>query len=79
MRLLSKEFVILVVIANVIAWPVAYLVMQRWLASFAYRVDMGIEVFLSAGIAALLIALATVGYHAIKTAMANPVDALRYE
>jgi putative ABC transport system permease protein len=77
--LLSNEFVKLVLIANVIAWPTAYLVMQRWLQTFAYQVQIGPGIFLLSGILALLITLLTVSYHAVRTALINPVDALRTE
>ncbi|MGH7595708.1 MAG: ABC transporter permease [bacterium] len=77
--LLSKDFLKLVLIANVIAWPVAYVVMNNWLQDFAYRIDIGWWVFTLAGGVALLIALATVSTQAIKAALANPVEALRYE
>ncbi len=77
--LLCKEFIILVLIANVIAWPVAWYAMNRWLENFAYRIDLGLGTFILAGLLALVIALATVSYQAIKAATANPVDALRYE
>ena len=53
--------------------------MQAWLGSFAYRVDTGLNLFLMAGVAALLIALLTVGYQAIRAATANPIKSLRYE
>jgi putative ABC transport system permease protein len=77
--LLSKEFVILVGVANLIAWPVAYYAMSRWLQDFAYRIDLGVGVFVLGGILVLVIALMTVSVQAIKAARANPVDALRYE
>ena len=77
--MLSREFMVLVLIANVIAWPVAWYVMSRWLENFAYRIDLGIGVFILAGVLALVIALATVSYQAVKAATANPVEALRYE
>jgi putative ABC transport system permease protein len=77
--LLSKEFVKWVLIANVVAWPLAYYVMNNWLKNFAYRTDMSIWIFAVSGILALLIALLTVSSHAIKAATANPVEALRYE
>ncbi len=77
--LLSREFLVLVVIANVIAWPIAWYAMNRWLENFAYRIDLGLGVFILAGALALVIALATVSYQAVKAATANPVDALRYE
>ena len=77
--LLSSEFVKLVLIANVIAWPTAYVVMQRWLQTFAYQVDIGFGICLLSGLLALMITLLTVSYHAIKTALTNPVDAFRTE
>jgi ABC-type antimicrobial peptide transport system permease subunit len=77
--LLSKEFMKWVVVANVIAWPVAYYAMNRWIQNFAYRTSIGLWIFFLAAFMAFLIALITVGYQAVKTAMANPVDALRYE
>jgi len=77
--LLSKEFMKWVVVANVIAWPVAYYAMNRWIQNFAYRTSIGLWIFFLAAFLAFLIALITVGYQAVKTAMANPVDALRYE
>ncbi len=77
--LLSREFVRWVLLANLIAWPVAYVAMNRWLHNFAYRTHMGIAVFLIAGGAALLIATLTVSYQSIKSAQADPVGALRNE
>ncbi len=77
--LLSKEFAKLVLIANVIAWPVAYFAIDDWLQNFAYRVDVAWWVFALAGVATLLIALGTVGYQALRAALSNPVEALRYE
>ncbi len=77
--LISKDFVKWVLVANIIAWPVAYFVMSRWLQDFAYRTNMTIWTFLFSTILALLIALLTVSYQAVKAAVANPVDALKYE
>jgi len=77
--LLSKEFLKLILLANIIAWPIAYYVMKDWLQDFAYRIDIGWWVFALAGGLALLIALLTVSTQAIKAALANPVEALRYE
>jgi putative ABC transport system permease protein len=77
--LLSRHFIGLVLIANVIAAPLAWLALHRWLQDYAYRVAISWWVFLLAGLAALLIALATVSYHAIHAALSNPVDALRSE
>jgi putative ABC transport system permease protein len=77
--LLSKDFVKLVLLANFIAWPLAYVAMNAWLQNFAYRIDIGWWVYALAGTMALLIALITVSTQAIKAAVANPVEALRYE
>ena len=77
--LLSKEFAILVGLANLIAWPIAYYAMNRWLQDFAYRIDLNIWAFILSGFLALFIALSTVSYQAYKVARTNPVDALRYE
>lgn len=77
--LLSMEFTKWVLIANVIAWPVAYLAMHRWLQNFAFRTAIGAGVFVLSAFLALVIALLTVSYQSIKAAVANPVDALRYE
>jgi putative ABC transport system permease protein len=77
--LLSREFTKLVVISCAFAFPIAYLAMQSWLESFAYATDIGWLVFMSAGIAALLIAWLTVGYQSIRAAVADPVRSLRYE
>jgi putative ABC transport system permease protein len=77
--LLMKDFIKWVLIADLIAWPVAYYFMSKWLQDFAYRIELDWRVFILAGAIALLIALATLSYHAIKAATANPVEALRYE
>ena len=77
--LLSKDFAKLVLLAFALAAPVAYLAMRRWLDGFAYRIELGPGVFLLAGGLALLVALATVSYQAVKAALADPVDSLRYE
>lgn len=77
--LLSKDFLKLIIIANGIAIPVAYYFMNKWLQDFAFRISIGWELFLLAGAIALLIALATISFQAIKAAMANPVKALRTE
>jgi len=77
--MLSREFTKWVLIANIIAWPVAYYLMNNWLNNFAYRTDITLWVFILSGITALLIALLTVCLHAVKAAMANPTESLRYE
>jgi putative ABC transport system permease protein len=77
--MLSKELTKWVLAANIIAWPIAYYAMNRWLQNFAYRVNISLGIFILAALLAFIIALLTVGYQAIKTARANPVKALRYE
>jgi putative ABC transport system permease protein len=77
--LLSMEFTKWVLIANVAAWPLAYYIMNHWLTHFAYRIDMTVWPFLLGGIAALAIAIVTVGWQAVRAATANPVESLRYE
>lgn len=77
--LLSKDLARLVLLSNLLAWPIAWYTMNRWLENFAYRVDIGWPVFAIAGGMALLIALATVCTQAIRAAAANPVESLRYE
>jgi len=78
-KIVSSEYAILVMIANVIAWPIAYYLMNKWLQSFAYRIDMDWWIFALAGAIALMIALLTVSYQAVKAAIANPVESLKYE
>jgi len=77
--LFTSEFTKLVLLANLIAWPVAYLLMQRWLAGFAYRIDISPLVFVGGGLIALVIACLTVSAIAAKAATAKPINALRYE
>jgi putative ABC transport system permease protein len=77
--LLSKEFAKWVLIANLIAWPVAYYAMNRWLQGYAYRINIALWSFILAAVLALAIALFTVSYQAVRAATANPADALRYE
>jgi len=77
--MLSKDFLKLVLIASLIAFPVAWWLMQDWLSSFAYRISIKWWMFAAAGITALFIALATISYQAIKAAVANPVKSLRTE
>jgi putative ABC transport system permease protein len=77
--LLSRDFVKLVLLANLIAWPIAWYALDRWLSDFAYRVQIQWWVFAAAGLAALLIALGTVSFQAIRAALTNPVKSLRTE
>jgi len=77
--LFSKEFSILISIAFLIAAPISYFIMQKWLQDFAYRIEMGAGIFMLAVFGSMLFAWFTVGYHSIKAAIANPVKALKYE
>ncbi len=77
--LLSKDFLKLVLIANLIAWPLAWIAIFKWLQDFAYRIPISWWVFVATGMIALLIALITVSFQAIKAAVANPVKSLRTE
>jgi len=78
-KLLVWQFSTPVLIANLIAWPAAYLLMQRWLEGFVYRIDLNPLLFIGASLAALLIAWATVSLHAVRAAMTRPALAMRYE
>ena len=78
-RLLLWQFSIPVLIANMIAWPIAYYYLHRWLESYVYRISLNLIYFLAAGAAALLIAWLTVFVHAIQVARASPIHALRHE
>ena len=77
--MLSTEFTKWVLVANIIAWPVAYYAMNKWLQSFAYRISIGPWPFFLAAALAFVIAWFTVSYHAVKVSMSNPVESLRYE
>jgi len=79
MRILSREFIVLVVLANIIAWPLGLFVMSRWMRNFSYHTRISFGVFIAAGIAALAIALLTVSYQTFRAATANPADRLRNE
>ncbi len=76
---LTAQFLTWVVIANIIAWPAAYYYLGNWLDDYPYRINLSIWLFVASGILALIIAVLTVGFQAIKAANANPVKSLRYE
>ena len=67
------------IIANIIAWPLAWIIMKYWLQDFAYRIDIGIGPFILSSLLALIIAWMTVSFQTLKAGKANPVDALKYE
>lgn len=77
--LLAKRFLIWIIVANAVAWPVAFTLMRRWLENFAFRTNPGIGVFLSSGICSIFIALFSVIAQTMKAAKARPVEALKYE
>ena len=79
--LLSREFTRWVLAANLLAWPVAYWAMDRWLQGFAYRIPLLPQIgwFLLAAVLSMLIAWLTVGFQAVRAALANPIKSLRYE
>ena len=78
-KLLSKDFLVLIAIANCIAWPFTYYIAMNWLQNFPYRFDVYTNIpiiFIGSGIFIMIIALATISYHAVKAALVNPVDAI---
>ncbi|MCK4782445.1 MAG: FtsX-like permease family protein, partial [Desulfobacteraceae bacterium] len=77
--LLSKEFIKWVILANIIAWPIAYYAMDKWLQNFAYRINLGFGIFIISALSVFVVALITIGYQSVKAAISNPVDSLRYE
>ncbi len=77
--LLSREFMLLILLANLIAWPIAYYLMHDWLSGFAYQTNLNVLPFIASAIMALIIAFGTVSIQAIRAARSNPIDALRYE
>jgi putative ABC transport system permease protein len=77
--LLVKSFTKWVVIANILAWPIAYYYISKWLENFAFRISIGIETFILSALLVLLIAVFTVSFNVIKASLANPVETLKYE
>ncbi len=77
--LLTKQFLLWVLLANIIAWPVAYIALRSWLDNYPFRTSLGLPLFLLSAAAALMITMITVSFQAVRAARANPVDSLRYE
>jgi putative ABC transport system permease protein len=77
--LLVREFTKWVLLAVLIAWPVGYFIMNTWLQNFAYRIGLGVDTFILSALLALVVAIITVSYQAVKAAVANPLDSLKYE
>lgn len=77
--LIVKEFLFVIFLANVIAWPAAYYLMNNWLKDYVYRIEIGWGVFFFSAVVSLVIAVSTIGYQAVRAAFGNPVDSLKYE
>ncbi len=79
LKLLNKGFAVLVIISNLIAWPVTYLILNKWLSEFAFRIEMPVLPFILSGIITLVLTIVIVSLQSFKAANSNPVDALKYE
>ena len=79
MMILSREFIILIAVSNIIAWPLAYLVINELMASYAYRAEISVLIFIVASVLTFLLTFLTISMQTVKATRANPVDALRYE
>jgi len=79
LQLVSKEYTVMILMSLVLAFPLAFYIMSSWLQNFAYRIDIGWQMFAAAGIISLLLAIVTISFHAIKAATRNPVHSLRSE
>jgi putative ABC transport system permease protein len=77
--MLTRQFSYWVLLANIIAWPLAFYFLDRWLSNFFYRIEMPYWVFIVSGLLALMLALITVSYKAYKAAVSDPLDAIKYE
>ncbi|MFC1556197.1 ABC transporter permease [candidate division KSB1 bacterium] len=77
--LIGKEFLLLIVVSNIIAWPIAYFAMEKWLSNFAYHTDIALLIFVVSFIVVVALTIATIGIQILRAARANPVDSLRYE
>jgi len=78
-KMLNGSFLMMVFMANIVAWPLAYLLVSKWLSSFTYRIDLSIWPFLIAMVISMLITLVTVSIRSYKAAVSNTIDALKYE
>jgi putative ABC transport system permease protein len=79
LTLLSKEIIILILIANLVAWPVAWYFMSRWLDTFAYHIEMDLLLYIASACMAIVVALITVSTQTVRAALSNPAKTLRYE
>jgi putative ABC transport system permease protein len=78
-NLFTKTFLKWVIVANVVAWPVSYWIMNQWLKNYAFRTEVSWWVFVVGGLCAVVVAFLTIGIQALRAAMANPAELLRYE
>jgi putative ABC transport system permease protein len=77
--LFSKDFMKEILLANLVAWPIVYWAMSRWLQNFAYRIEISVWSFILSAVLVIIVSLTTISYQSLKAATANPVDSLRYE
>ena len=77
--MLSKQYTKWIVLGNVIAWPIVYFTMDRWMRNFAYKSGISLWSFLAAAVLVLIVALLTVSYQTLKAALTNPAESLKYE
>ncbi len=77
--MLTREFSLLVILANLAAWPLAFFAMRQWMVDFAYRAEIGIKLFVFAGVISLITAVLTVGYQSIRAGLTDPAKTLRVE
>jgi len=77
--MIIKEFIILIILANLVAWPVAWLIMNKWLQNFAYKTSLSLWIFIAAGLLSMIIVMLTLSFNSIKAAQTNPAKVLRYE
>lgn len=77
--MLTREFSLLVILANLAAWPLAFFAMRQWMIDFAYRAEIGIKLFVFAGVISLFTAVLTVGYQSIRSGLTDPAKTLRVE
>ncbi|MCP4727893.1 MAG: hypothetical protein GY863_22835, partial [bacterium] len=78
-KLISAELIFLVAFSSILAWPVAYFIVDKWLQNFAYKIDLTVTIFILSGLLVMIIAALTISFQTIKAANSNPVSALRYE
>jgi len=79
LKLISREFLLMILVANVVAWPAAWYILHIWLRSFAYRIDIGLAPMLLSAALVTAVGLLTVSWQSVRASMANPVESLRYE